>query len=84
MARKQRIHYEGALYHIMVRGNNGEYILKDMQDKMHYLDIITNYKEKYEFKFYAYCIMDNHAHMLIEVVKTKSAKIMQGIQHKYK
>jgi len=42
VARKQRIHYEGAMYHIMVRGNNGEYILKDMQDKMHYLDIIVD------------------------------------------
>ena len=83
MARKQRIHYEGALYHVMARGNNREYVLKDEDDKWHYLDIIKKYKEKYNFKLHAYCIMDNHVHMLIEVAEEGLSKIMQGIQQVY-
>ncbi|OGO81997.1 MAG: hypothetical protein A2Y18_01390 [Clostridiales bacterium GWD2_32_19] len=83
MARKQRIHYRAALYHVMARGNNGEYIIKDEQDKKHYIDIVKKYKERYQFKLYAYCLMDNHIHMLIEVSEVPLAKIMQGIQQVY-
>ncbi|SKC88488.1 transposase [Maledivibacter halophilus] len=80
MARKQRIHYEGALYHVICRGNNREYIFDKEEDKKIYLETILRYKEKYKFKLYAYCIMDNHGHLLIEVGKVPLSKIMQGIQ----
>lgn len=83
MARKLRIHYEGALYHVMARGNNGEYILGKDKDKESYIEIIKRYKKKYDFKLYAYCIMDNHVHLLIQVNKTPLSKIMQGIQQVY-
>ncbi len=80
MARKQRVHYEGALYHVICRGNNREYVFEKEEDKKIYLETIIRYKEKYSFKLYAYCIMDNHVHLLIEVDKVPLAKIMQGIQ----
>jgi len=83
MARKARIHYPGALYHIMVRGNNGENVINKEIHKNKYLDIITSYKEKIDFKLYAYCIMDNHAHLLIEVNDTPLSQIMQRIQQVY-
>lgn len=80
MARKPRIHYEGALYHVISRGNNKEFIFSKDEDKNIYLQTILRYKEKYDFKLYAYCIMDNHAHMLIEVGEVPLSKIMQCIQ----
>jgi len=80
MARKPRIHYEGALYHVISRGNNREYIFEKDEDKKIYLETMLRYKEKYKFKLYAYCIMDSHAHLLIEVDKVPLSKIMQGIQ----
>ncbi|MDD4569241.1 MAG: transposase [Tepidanaerobacteraceae bacterium] len=83
MARKPRIHYEGALYHVIVRGNNKAYVFEKDEDKKMYKDIIKRYKKKYLFLIYAYCIMDNHAHLLIEVRNTKLSKIMQGIQQVY-
>ncbi|HAN09338.1 MAG TPA: transposase [Clostridiales bacterium] len=83
MPRKQRIHYDGALYHVIARGNNGEYILKNDEDKTKYIELIQRYKERYGFKLYAYCIMDNHIHMLVEVEKVPLNKIMQGIQLVY-
>jgi REP-associated tyrosine transposase len=66
MARKLRVHYKGALYHVMVRGNNREKVLQHEIQKRKYLDTISLYKNKLGFKLYAYCIMDNHAHLLIE------------------
>ncbi len=50
MARKPRIHYEGALYHVIVRGNNCSNIFEEKSNKAEYLRIIKKYKEKYNFK----------------------------------
>lgn len=80
MARKTRIHYEGALYHVIVRGNNRTSIFENKENKEEYKKIILKYKKRYHFKLYAYCIMDNHAHLLIEVEDIPLSKIMQGIQ----
>ncbi len=83
MARKPRVHYEGALYHVITRGNNKEKIFGEENEKEEYLRIIKKYKDRYGFKLYAYCIMDNHAHLLIEVGNIPLSKIMQGIQQVY-
>lgn len=83
MARKLRVHYKGALYHVICRGNNREEVFKGDYDKLEYLDLIEKYKERYDFRLYAYCIMDNHVHMLIEVRDVPLSRIMQGIQQSY-
>ncbi len=83
MARKERIHYEGALYHVICRGNNREYIFEKNYEKEKYVELLIHYKKRYQFKIYAYCIMGNHAHILIEVGKVPLSKIMQGIQQVY-
>ncbi|QNO14352.1 transposase [Alkalicella caledoniensis] len=83
MPRKPRIEYPGAFYHVMCRGNNGEYIFRNNQDKELYLFLVDKYKERYRFKLYAYCIMDNHVHLLIETGEVPLSKIMQGIQQSY-
>ena len=80
VARKPRVHYEGALYHVIVRGNNRSYIFRNKDNKKTYKKIVAKYKKRYRFKLYAYCIMDNHAHLLIEVAYIPLSKIMQGIQ----
>ncbi|WDV46790.1 transposase [Clostridiaceae bacterium M8S5] len=83
MARKPRIHYDGALYHVICRGNNKNYIFADNEDKEKYKELLKNYKKRYNYKIYAYCIMGNHVHILIEVAKIPLSKIMQGIQQVY-
>ena len=80
MSRKPRIHYNGALYHVIVRGNNRAYIFNSGENKEEYKKILSKYKKRCRFKLYAYCIMDNHAHLLIEVDDIPLSKIMQGIQ----
>lgn len=83
MAREPRIHYETAIYHVIVRGNNRAQIFLQEEEKRKYLQIVADYRERYGFHLYAYVIMDNHAHFLIQVEKVELAKIMQGIQQRY-
>ena len=83
MAREPRIHYETAIYHVIVRGNNRAQIFLQEEEKQKYLQIVADYRERYGFHLYAYVIMDNHAHFLIQVEKVELAKIMQGIQQRY-
>lgn len=83
MTRKPRIEFKGCLYHVITKGNNGDFILEKAEDKLMYLHLIQKYKERYPFKLYAYCIMDNHVHLLIEQEEMALSKIMQGIQQSY-
>ena len=60
----------------MAKDNNGEVVFSKDEDKLEYENVIIRYKEKYSFKLHAYCLMDNHIHLLIEVRETPLQKIM--------
>jgi putative transposase len=49
MARKPRIEYEGAFYHVITRGNQRQKIFKDPADYQKYLQFLTIYKNRYKF-----------------------------------
>ncbi|MDO9534664.1 MAG: transposase [Bacillota bacterium] len=83
MPRKPRIHYPGAVYHVIARGNNQENILVSDQDKKRYRELIKKYKDRFSFLLYGYVIMDNHVHLILEVQEYPLSKIMQGIQQSY-
>lgn len=83
MARPPRIEFPGAFYHIIVRGNQKQDIFIDKQDRTEFLERIKHYKEKYGFVLYAYVLMTNHVHLLIETPKTPISKIMQLINFTY-
>ncbi|MBI5409002.1 MAG: transposase [Nitrospirae bacterium] len=83
MARKPRIEYEGAFYHVITRGNRREHIFRDRNDFLKYLDILSLYKKRYRFRIYSYVLMSNHVHLLIETIKTPLSKIQQGINQSY-
>ncbi|MBI5739715.1 MAG: transposase [Nitrospirae bacterium] len=83
MARKPRIEYEGAFYHVIIRGNRREKIFGDRKDILKYLEILSNYKKRYQFYLYSYVLMSNHVHLLMEVGRTPLSKIQQGINQSY-
>ncbi|TAN41333.1 MAG: hypothetical protein EPN22_15575 [Nitrospirae bacterium] len=83
MARPQRIEYDGAFYHVIVRGNQRQDIFVDEQDRLEYLSRVTHYKEKNDFILYAYVLMTNHVHLLVETRKVPISKIMQLINFTY-
>jgi putative transposase len=83
MARKPRVHFAGALYHVMSRGNQGQSIFKDDQDRERYLGFLKESQERFGYRLYAYVLMGNHVHHLIEIGKTPLSKVMQNILFRY-
>ena len=83
MARKPRVEFDGALYHVIVRGNQRQRTFQDDQDRRCYLERLEHYRQRYGFRLYAYVLMANHAHLLIETKSVGLSKIMQGLQSSY-
>lgn len=83
MARPLRIEYEGAVYHIISRGNRGEHIFAEDQDKEYFIETLQNAVKKYKIDLYAYCIMGNHYHLLLTTPYGKLAKAMHYIGSAY-
>lgn len=65
MNRKARSSYDNGFFHVMVQGINKRYIFEKSIDKEEYISLLLRHKEKFKIMLLAYCIMDNHAHLLI-------------------
>jgi REP element-mobilizing transposase RayT len=83
MARKPRIQFKGAFYHVIVRGNQKQSIFLDDADRNRYLEGLAKYKRRCKFVLYAYVLMDNHVHLLIETPEEPISRIMQLINFTY-
>ena len=83
MARPLRITFPGAFYHVLVRGNQRQDVFFDNQDRQEYLERVKWYKGQLEFILYAYVLMANHVHLLIETPSISISKIMQRINLTY-
>lgn len=64
MPRIARIIVPGYPHHITQRGNNRTTVFFDDDDRRFYLRILNDYTQKYEVRIWAYCLMDNHVHLL--------------------
>lgn len=72
--------YDGAVCHIIQRGNNRQKIFRETEDFEKFLSLIKEYKAKYAFDVYNYCLMSNHIHFLIKISKGRDLpKLMQGV-----
>ena len=83
MARPPLIHFPGALFHVTARGNNKQIIFHSDKDFSRYLQNIQKCKKQIPFFLYAFALMPNHIHLLIEVAKAPISKIMQKLQTAY-
>src|SRR4030043_876977 len=83
MARKPRIQFQGAFYHIIVRGNQRQDIFLEETDRSQYLERLHRYSNKCGFILYAYVLMSNHVHFLIETPNDPISRIMQMINFTY-
>ena len=77
MARSLRIEYPGALYHITSRGDSQERIYISDEDRYLFLNIFSEVCLRSAWICYAYCLMDNHYHLLIETPMGNLSKGMQ-------
>ena len=79
MARKNRIWYPGAVYHVMNRGIRKSDIFEDPADYVNFLNVIGDVREKHPFTIHSICLMTNHFHLVVETEETKLSTIMQKI-----
>lgn len=83
MARPPRIQFPDALYHVIVRGNQQQALFSGDADRMAYLELLNRYKKKCGFILYAYVLMNNHVHLLVETPEAPISKIMQMLNFTY-
>lgn len=79
MARKARAEVEGGLYHVITRGNNRRQIFNSPADYEKFLALLAVQKIKLPFFLYAYCLMTNHVHLLIERQASAIGRVMHRL-----
>ncbi|NPV72564.1 MAG: transposase [Pelotomaculum sp.] len=83
MPRQIRRPSKSKVYHIMIRGNEKKKIFQDDDDRTKFIDILWNKQEEKNFVIYAYCLMENHVHLIIGEGDESVSKIMQRINTSY-
>jgi REP element-mobilizing transposase RayT len=83
MSRPLRIQYAGAVYHITSRGNARKAIFKDDRDRKVFLNIVEEVKDRYHWLCHAYCLMNNHYHLVIETQDGNLSKGMRQLNGVY-
>lgn len=66
MPRNARIIINNYPHHIIQRGHNRQVVFATDDDYLFYLDNLQEWKEKFGCKVYAYCLMTNHVHLIID------------------
>jgi putative transposase len=77
MARKLRVEYPGAIYHVMNRGDRREAIFKDDLDRERFLETLGDVCVKTGWQVYALCLMGNHFHLVVE---TPQGNLVAGMK----
>ncbi len=83
MSRPLRIEYAGAIYHVTSRGDRREEIYLDEEDREIWLDVIARVCERYNWRCHAWCMMDNHYHIVVETVEGNLSKGMRQLNGVY-
>ena len=83
MGRKPRVEFQGAIYHVIKRGNNRDYIFQEREDKEDFLKCLEVANDENIFNLLGYVIMDNHYHLIIETKEMPLNKIMQKVNNTY-
>ncbi len=77
MARKLRVQYPEAIYHVMNRGDRREPIFTDDEDRHLFLQTLGEACDKTDFQVHCWCLMSNHFHLVIE---TPRANLVEGMK----
>jgi putative transposase len=76
MARKLRVEYPGAIYHVMSRGDQREDIFLDDVDRHDLIKTLAEACQKTDWQIHAFCLMGNHYHLVLE---TPNGNLVSGM-----
>lgn len=83
MARPLRIEYPGAVYHVTSRGNERKPIYRTDADRERFLAVLARVTARYHWLCHAYCLMDNHYHLVIETQERTLSRGMRQLNGTY-
>ncbi|NJK93457.1 MAG: transposase [Blastochloris sp.] len=80
MARKTRVCFPGAIYHVMMRGNERARIFYGSKDYELFLEALNQALERFQVTLHAYCLMPNHVHLAIQTPEANLSRFMAWLQ----
>ena len=83
MARPLRIEFPGALYHLTARGNARQDIYLDARDSRRFLGLLGEVCTRYAWRCFAYCLMTNHYHLVVETTQPNLSAGMRQLNGRY-
>ena len=83
MSRPVRIEFRNALYHVTARGDRREDIFEDDADRQRFLSPLEQVIARHNWVCYAWCLMDNHYHLLIQTPDGNLSKGMRQLNGVY-
>ena len=83
MARKLRVQFEGAIYHVTIRGVERRRTFDDDADRERFLNRLGEAVEEYGVRLYLFSLMRNHAHLLCETPQANLSAFMHKLQTAY-
>lgn len=83
MARPLRLEFEGAIYHVTSRGDHCEPIFQDDSDRNMLLAVVERAMERLDAVAFAYCLMENHYHIVLQTRQPNLSRLMRHINGVY-
>jgi REP element-mobilizing transposase RayT len=83
MARPLRLQFPGAIYHVTARGNDRRPIFEDDDDCARFLILLASVVARYRVRCHAYCLMENHYHLLLETPEANLSLAMRQLNGVY-
>ena len=83
MARPLRLEFPGAVYHVTSRGNARQDIVVDDRDRLQVLALLAHVVDRYGWLCHAYCLMNNHYHLLVETPQPNLSLGMRQLNGRY-
>lgn len=83
MSRPLRIEYAGAVYHITSRGNARSNIYNNDSDRKSFIELLSQTCKRFNWHCYAWCLMGNHYHLVIETAKPNLSRGMRHLNGVY-
>ena len=83
MGRRPRVHFFGACYHVIVRGNNRQRLFTTDTDRTGFLALVAEGVERFGHQVHAYCLMTNHVHLAVQVGAVSLSKIVHNLSFRF-
>lgn len=83
MARKPRIHLSGGLYHVIFRGNGGQSVFLNDEDRYRFYLLLQEGTCRFGYRVHAFCLMTNHIHLVLQVSETPLSRGMQNLSFRF-